>query len=286
VMRCDQMTFQKERKTVVGTGRVDYRDTLAGVWVTGRRGTYDMARREVVLTGDPHFVRYDPSAGRNRPGSRPQDTLRITGLEMTYHDSLKAATARKKVRITRGPLVATCEWADYNTTLEHGRLRIKPFITYEQHTMDGDSVDLFFRGDTLDGVSVDGHAHGIYRQTDSADTTLTNVWGDSMFLAMAPGGGLDSVWAWGDVLSTYYLSAEEDSANRVSGKAMILSFEKAGALRTALVWGNARSTYYVSEKDSRGRNEASGDTIHVFFADGKASELVLRGGVRGTYSPR
>jgi len=283
VMRCDQMTFQKERRTVEGTGRVDYRDSTDGVRIYGRRGVYDMARKEVVLTGDPHFVRTSPSAGAT---ARAEDTLEIVGQELTYHDSLRLATARKRVRITRGPLVATCDRADYATRLEQGHLRVKPFITYEQHTMDGDSVDLFFRGDTLDGVSVDGHAHGIYREADSADTTLTNVWGDSMYLAMTPSGDLDSVWAWGNVLSTYYLSAEEDSANRVSGKAMILAFEQGRGLRSALVWGNAASTYYVSERDSRGRNEASGDTIHVFFRSGKASELVLSGAVRGTYSPR
>jgi hypothetical protein len=103
---------------------------------------------------------------------------------------------------------------------------------------------------------------------------------------MTPGGALDTVWAWENVHSTYYLSSEADSANEVSGKAMVLSFERGGDLRTALVWGNARSTYYVREDDGRGRNEASGDTIHVFFEQGRASELTIRGSVRGAYYPR
>ncbi len=276
VLTCDRMTFLKKRQQLEGSGRVVYRSPSDGVRVSGRHGTYDVEREFFTLTGEPRFER---SAGEE------SDTLVIVGREMSYDDSTRVATAKHSVKITRGPLVALCERAWYETRVERAHLRGSPHITYEDNVMDGDSVDLYFAGDTLRGVSVDGRAHGLYLEIDSVDTNTTDVTSDSMYLSMNTAGGLDSVWAWGDVLTTYYLSAESDSANRVSGKAMVLTFERRGTLREALVWGNARSTYFVREDDSWGRNEASGDTIHVYFRDGKASELVLSGQVRGTYAP-
>jgi hypothetical protein len=52
------------------------------------------------------------------------------------------------------------------------------------------------------------------------------------------------------------------------------------------VWGNARSIYNVEEKDGRGINEASGDSITVSFAKGKATHVKLSGSVRGFYAPQ
>jgi len=277
-LTCDRMTFYKGRKLLEGVGRVDYRSPSDNVRIHGRKGRYDLEKDRFVLTGDPHFLRFDTAAA---------ETLTIVGVEMVYEDSLGLATARRNVRITKGRLAATCDRASYATDDRHAKLRGSPHITYDAHSMDGDSVDLFFSGDTLEGVSIGGHAHGIYRESEGgADTNVTNVWSDSMYLRMTPKGGADSLWAWGDVISTYYLSsAEHDSANRVTGKAMVLAFQSRQQLRNALVWGNARSSYYVQERDGSGRNDASGDTIQVFFDEGQATEIMIHGSVRGAYYP-
>ncbi|MBD3240353.1 MAG: hypothetical protein GF331_07190 [Chitinivibrionales bacterium] len=276
-MTCDRLTFLKKQKQLDASGRVNYYSHPDRVRIHGSHGRYDMDRDRFVLTGEPHFLRFDTAAA---------ETLTIVGREMTYHDSTRVASAVRDVRITKGKLAATCERANYYTSDERAQLRGTPVITFDGNTMKGDSVDLRFRGDTLQGVAIGGSAHGLYLEPDSSDTNVTNVWGDSMYMAMTPSGSLDSLWAWEDVLSTYYLSSEADSANKVSGKAMVLSFEGSGNLRSALVWGNARSTYFVREDDGQGRNEASGDTIHVFFDEGKARELTISGSVRGSYFPQ
>lgn len=275
-MTCDRLTFLKKQKQLDASGRVNYYSRPDRVRISGRHGRYDMDRDRFVLTGEPHFLRFDTAAA---------ETLTIVGREMTYHDSTRVASAVSDVRITKGKLAATCDRANYYTGDERAELRGKPVITYDGNTMNGDSVDLTFRGDTLRGVAIGGSAHGLYLEPDSGDTNVTNVWGDSMYMAMTPGGSLDTLWAWENVSSTYYLSSEADSANKVSGKAMVLSFERSGDLRTALVWGNARSTYFVREDDGQGRNEASGDSIHVSFDAGRATELTVSGSVRGAYFP-
>ncbi len=276
-MTCDRLTFLKKQKRLDAIGRVNYYSTPDRVRIHGRHGRYDMERNRFVLTGEPRFLRFDTAAA---------ETLTIVGREMTYHDSTRVASAVHDVRITKGKLAATCDRANYFTGDERAELRGTPVITYDGNRMNGDSVDLAFRGDTLQGVAIGGSAHGVCLEPDSGDTNVTNVWGDSMYMAMTPSGSLDTLWAWEDVISTYYLSSEADSANEVSGKAMVLSFERSGELRSALVWGNARSTYYVREDDGQGRNEASGDTIHVFFDEGRATELTVSGSVRGAYFPR
>jgi lipopolysaccharide export system protein LptA len=276
VLTCDQMSFSKTRKVVESTGRVDYRNRRDNIRLTGQRGDYDLDHNRLTLTGQPRFFRYDTTAA---------ETLTIAGQEMVYEDSLGKATVLRNVTIDRARLATTCERAYYYSKTGRAELRGRPHVTYEDHTLDGDSLDLLLEGDTLRGVSVWGHAHALYRQPDTTDTNLTNVWSDSMYLAMTRSGELDSAWAWRNVLSTYEL-AESDSANRVSGKAMVLALEHDGGLRSATVWGNARSVYYVRDKGGSGRNDASGDSIRVMFQDGKASQLVLRGSVRGSYAPK
>lgn len=275
-LSCDQMVFTRKTNILDMRGRVDFRSPEDQLRVRGRRGRYHTTTKKFNLTGDPSFVRYDTASG---------DTLTIIGDELIYEDSTKVATALRHVRITRGLLIATCHRGTYYTREETATLRGNPLILYDGNTMEGDSVDLYFAGDTLRGVSVSGDAHAEYLERDASDTNVTHVWGDSMYLAMNAEGDLDSVWAWGEVRSTYYLSSEADSANEVSGKAMVLSFEGTSDLLGALVWGNARSIYFVREDDGQGRNEASGDTIRVSFDQGKARELTISGSVRGVYSP-
>jgi hypothetical protein len=66
---------------------------------------------------------------------------------------------------------------------------------------------------------------------------------------------------------------------------MTVRFNARGEVSRVKVWGNARSIYSVEEKDGRGRNEASGDSITVSFAKGKATHVKMSGTVRGFYAP-
>jgi len=277
-LTCDRMNYYKDTDLLVAAGHFDYRSRKDNLRLIGRNGQYDLKQDFLTLTGDPQFFRYDTAAA---------ETLTISGKVMTYSDSLKVATSKDSVVITKGKLASRCRQARYLTDELRAELRGDPRIFYEIHLLTGDSVNLFFDGDTLEGISVSGNSHGLYREAETADTSVTNIWSDSLYMALTAGGELDSVWAIGDVLSTYYLSTEPDTANEVSGKQMVLAFDDEGQLGDATVWGSARSIYHVREQEGRGgRNEASGDSIVVFFREGKASHLTLKGDVRGVYFPR
>lgn len=278
VLTCDRMNaFFKGDRHIDAQGNFVFWDSTDQVELTGDRGHYDLEREFFTLYGEPRFVRYDTAAA---------ETLIITSERMTYGDSLQIAAAHDSVRILRGPLTATCQQGRYYTKRDFAELRGQPFISYSDHTIEGDSVDLFFDNDALHGVSVTRNAHGRYRQDEGADTTTTHIWGDSVYMQLVGDGSIDSIRVFRDVRSTYYLSSQSDTANEVSGKTMVLAFGREGELENATVWGNARSTYYVVEENGRGRNEATGDSIKVFFVEGRASELLMSGSVRGVYFPQ
>jgi len=275
-LTCNTMTMLKEKNLLTAAGTVVYDDDEKLIRLLGRKVDYDMKRRFMTVTGEPRFFRFDTLAA---------ETLSVTGAAMTWDDSLSVATVRDSVRITRGPLFSRCRRATYGTKDSRAYLRGEPYVTYDIHDLDGDSMDLLFVNDTLRGLSVDGDAHGIYREPSKSgpDTSVTHIWSDSMYMALSPRGNLDSLYAVGSVESRYFLSARKDSADEVKGKTMVLAFNGEGDLTSAVVSGNAWSTYFIREEEGSGRNESSGDSITVYFNDGEAVELYLTGGVRGTY---
>lgn len=275
-LTCDHMVFEKNNEELVASGNFKFVNTQDRLQLTGRSGRYTVDTKEFVLTGEPRFMRFDTTAA---------ETLTIVGQTMTYNDSTQVATVINNVVITKGQLRATCNRAWYFTERERALLRGVPDIAFDIHTLTGDSVDLVFSGDTLKGVSVDGNAHGRYREVGATDTNLTDITSDSMFMLLSTEATLDSVRAFGNVESSYYLSNGSDTANEASGRRMILDFDPDGALEDATIFGNATSVYYVIENDGRGRNEASGDSIRVIFLDGRAKVLLLSGSVRGVYYP-
>jgi lipopolysaccharide export system protein LptA len=274
---CDRMTFHKDEELLIADGNFDYRNSDRRVQLTGRTGRYDLARKLFTLTGQPRFMRFDSTA---------TDTLWIKGVSMSYDDSLRLAMVIKDVRIERGALRGRCDTAYYYTRDGQALLRGTPNIDYNRNMLEGKTIDLLFTDDTLQGVAVAGKAHGLYREVTDTDTNFTNTWSDSMYMDLAEGGSLDTVRAFGDVISKYYLAQQADTANEVKGRRMVLAFDTSGVVSSARVWGNARSTYFVNEQGGRGRNDASGDSLQVVFSQGRASLLTLSGSVRGVYYPQ
>ena len=276
-LSCDRMHYDGREETLSARGNVRFRDNAEQVEVSGRRCTYDLRTRHCVLAGDPVFTRLDTAAA---------ETLTIKARRMNYDDSAKVTTARDEVRITKGQLNARCEEARYYTEREVAMLRTSPDIAYGEHELRGDSVDLVFRGDTLEAAEVVGNARGFYVERAEGDTTRTYVRGDSIFMALTDAGFLDSVYVCRNVRSIHVSRGDSLRGDEVTGRNMVLAFGEKGSVRAAQVVGNARSLYYLEEGEGEGTNEAGGDTLSVWFSKGEAVRLRLSGGVRGVYSPR
>ncbi|MFP4163664.1 MAG: hypothetical protein ACLFVE_06780 [Chitinispirillaceae bacterium] len=278
LLTCDWLHFTRKNNLIRARGDFFFEDSAEYTTLTGREAEYEVDDRNFLLRGNPRLVRRDTTEN---------DTLFISGSLMEYADSNKQATVTENVNIRKGKLVATCRKADYFTDSNSANLRVKPEVFYENHKVVGDSVDLYFGKEALEMARVVGNSHGRYTEFSkhSRDTSITHIWSDSLHLTVSDSGMLDSLYAYGKVLSKYFLKGDSSRANEASGKIMVISFEQDGKVEKAVINGNARSVYHIDESDGRGRNEASGDQIVVLFELGKARVLKLRGSTRGMYFP-
>jgi lipopolysaccharide export system protein LptA len=272
----DKMDYDKSKKQLVADGRVHFFDAKERVRLNGDHGTYNMDTKILVVEGRPHFIFYDTTA---------HDTLDITGKKMIYDDSLKKATVHDNVTIQKGKLFSHSDLAVYYPDSGKARLRLIPRIAFETDSLFGDSVDMLFTKKVLQKVKVKGSSHGMYHDFGKSDTTLTHLFGDSISMFLSDSGKIDSLWALGNVKSKYFPIAKPSQTNEAYGKYMTVSFNKKSQVDRVKVWGNARSIYNVEEKEGRGVNEATGDSILVGFANGRATHVKLSGSVRGFYAP-
>lgn len=276
-LTCDRMRYTKSDSTLVATGRVLFVDSKENMNISGDRCRYLLHKRRCYLTGNPKLMRIDTVAG---------DTLSITAKEMSYDDSAKVTIAKDQVVIKKGLLLTKCQLASYYTQREIAHLRIMPDILYEDHKLVGDSVDLIFRNDTIRSIAVMGNSRGRYTERTSRDTSITNVRGDSIYMMLNDSGYLDTVWVHRNVKAIHHPLSDSLRSNEASGKIMQLAFAGKGQVQRSTIWGNAMSTYHIVEDNGTGRNEASGDSLSVWFEDGRARRLRLTGNVRGTYFPQ
>ena len=278
-LTCDKLRYTNDTKMLLAQGHLIYLDRDEKLIISGEQCRYNLKTKKIILDGAPRVVRYD---------STNTDTLTIVAKQMIYEDSLKMTVANNDVVITKGDLRSTSQKASYFTQDGLTLLRKDPHITYEKHELLGDSVNLYFADDTLQGMSVTSRARAKYIDEGRSDTTLTRVSGDSLYMAFTKKGNLDTVRVFGAVKSAYSPVTDTTKPNRVAGKTMVLSFGEKSQVDRAIVAGNATSVYYMEdEKDtlSKARNEASGDSLSVWFRNGQATRLRLSGGVRGTYYP-
>lgn len=280
-LSCDRVYFYRDRKQVRASGNVDYFDKEHNTRVLAPEAIYHLETEFLELQRKPRLSRYDTTGA---------DTLNIVSKSMHYNDSTGIATARGDVVITRGVLRAYSEVAFYHTETEMAQLRQDPEIFYDIHHVVGDSVDLFFTAKQLEGVSVDGNAHVIHRdppQDLQSDTVITDIVGDSLYMAISDAGHIDTTWVHGNTLSKYYRVDERERTNEARGRMMVLAFTEEGKADHLTISGNAESIYYIDE-DGRdaGRNVADGQQIEVTFRRGKAVFLTMIGDVRGKYFAR
>jgi lipopolysaccharide export system protein LptA len=274
VMTCKKLDFFRDRKLVILTGNVDFYDSKENVRMLAQKGVYHLDTRAVEMEKEPHLFRYDTTA---------HDTMEIVGRRMYYDDSLKLATVYDDVKINKGKMIADCQTAFYYPESDIAKLRVKPHILYDIHTLDGDSVNLDFKDELLRGISVRGKAKAIHKDFATSDSLVTEIKGDSLYMRITDAGHIDTTWVYRNVESKYFSKKTPDETNEAHGKVMVLNFNKAGNADNLVIQGNAQSIYYVADASGTGRNEASGDKIKLYFRQGKAAFLTITGAVRGIY---
>ncbi|MDG5815037.1 LptA/OstA family protein [Chitinispirillales bacterium ANBcel5] len=276
--RSNRVDFTSKENIITARGDFYYYDSLELVSLSGNQARYDLEEREFILEGSPRLEHYDTAASQ---------TLVITGHTMNYCDKEKVAGVQGEVKIERGELLALCNRAYYYTDSAFVKLRVNPSVRYESHDLEGDSVDLFFAEENLKSAWVKGNSRVSYIEaSDEGDTVFSDIWSDSLFVQMCESGNIDTLFAYGNVLTRYFGSEDTTRVNKAWGRTMVLAFDTLGKISSAVIRGNARSVYYIDESDGQGRNEASGDSIIVYFDKGRTERIRLSGSTRGVYFPQ
>jgi len=304
VIRSDRALWRRNEGTVNFQGNV--RITTGPQTMTSPILDFDKNRKTLVARGGMRFIdtaervmatstaatyRTDCKdltlAGNPavfKADSTDNDTLIIRGDQLAYDDSLKIAYSYGNTRIVKGELRATCVNASYEVKTGHARLRTTPLIFFDVHDLMGDSVDLFFKNERLSGMSVVRKAVGFQRELDSAKTDTAITRISADSLYMTiADSGTISAI---DAIRDGALQSFSSAERDVVNTASGRSMHMdfaKGKARRLTILGNASSLYFLDDATTRDRNESSGDTITVHFKGGKAAFLDIRGGVRGTY---
>ncbi len=273
LLTCEKMNYHRDKKRIVAQKNVNFFNTKEQTRIVAQHAIYYMESQHLTLTKNPQMFRYDTTRA---------ETLSIAGDKLIFDDSLNIAIAKKNVRIHKGLLESKCEMATYYMDTDIAKLRTDPWIYYDIHELTGDSVDLFFVDDVLEGVAVMRNAKGFHRDVTPQDTIYTKVSGDSLYMDISDSGTVEKIWTFDNATTIYYSSSTPDIINEGVGKVMILDFYH-GTTGTLSIAGNAECIYYLEDEKESGRNEANGDDMLLHFRDGNAVFIKMIGGVRGTY---
>ena len=174
------------------------------------------------------------------------DTLAVKSIVMeAFDDSTKRLIATDSVAIVRGPMAARGGLVHYFRAQEYMELHQNPIVWYDDNQITGDTVTLRLSRNRLQRAYVRGRAFAL---------SLS----DSLF---------------------------PHRYNQLTGRRLRLSFAE-NKLREVLVEQNAISAYFLyDDADPNGLNRTSGDTISMYFIDGKPDVIRVVRGVEGAYYP-
>lgn len=283
-MLCERLNFQRNRNTLSAIGSVRYSDSAKITFMRGQIAEYATDKKECVVHGSPLLTRADTA---------DVDTLFISGRFMMYNDSLKIATVNDSVKIVRGSLTATGKKGQYFANEDLAKLRINPVILYEKHRVIGDSVDLFFGKESLEGAVVMGNTHGFYSEVadSSADTTVMNIWSDSLYMAMFGSGKVRSIKASGHARGDYSENPASPSkppvSTHITSDSMYMFMQETGKVSATKAYGGVQARYAEAASQSKAVTAVTritSDSMHMhMFETGKVSAMKAYGGARARY---
>jgi lipopolysaccharide export system protein LptA len=281
IMTCERLYFVKGDKLLTASGKVLYQDSAKITFIRGNTAEYMTDKKECALRGDPLLTRVD---------SASTDTLFIRGITMVYNDSTKIANVNENVRINRGELSATSKRGEYSVKKNIAKLRVNPVINYEKHRVVGDSVDLFFGKETFEGAHVMGNAHGRYTEASDStkDTTVADIWSDSMSLSMYDSKKVNSMKAFGNARGKYSEKSASSGAattTDITSDSLHLFMFETGKINSIKAFGDAKGRYRESAADSAKSSistDISSDSLRVtMFETGKISSMTAFGKAHG-----
>ncbi len=211
--------------------------------------------------------------------SSDKELLRIISNTISGNPDSGQYIAAEDVVITRDSLRAETQLATLYEDQDHAILEQSPVVYYNDNTIRGETIHLYFRGDTLREVYIPRQADVHSRIQGYARVPLAQRPDTSSFTRVVRDTTASDT-------STYLLD-EITQENMLRGTQLRIWFEE-NRIRTIRVTEMATSTYHVFEDSVyQGINETSGDTIDLQFArqGDSLEQITVIGGTRGNFQP-
>ena len=266
-VRADSVWFQSKTDLVKIYGSpgnpAEVHDFERQIVIRGPEISRNLKSDSLRALARPELVKLD---------SLGEQIVSITSNFITGNADTGRYVARDSVIILRDSLRALTELATFHEADNYAVLEKSPVVYYTDHTIRGNTIELYFKADQLNRVFIPREAHlrsktkGYVRgrtfQDDTADSAIPDT--------LRP-------------VRTRRITRE----NILQGNELRMWLEE-NTINRIQVSGMSTSRYHVFEDSLyRGINETSGDTIRMHFAgNGDTLDVIdVIGGTRGTFIP-
>ena len=234
-IQADSVLYHEDTGLGDAWGHVVLTDLASGSEARGEHALYDRATGEARIDPQPVLVL--------RAANDPDTHVVADDVRMNRDQTMVRAYGR--VRIERGGTTAVADTARLFRTADRLELRGHPVVQRGDTRLQGESIDVSYRGGNVERAFVRGAARVVQSRPDTTWIPEPNV---------------------------------------VEGDSATLFFES-GELRRAVVLGGARSTYVPAEtqKNRISLNEAQADSAVILFAADDIEEVVFTGNASGIY---
>ncbi|MDX2128076.1 MAG: OstA-like protein [Chloroherpetonaceae bacterium] len=269
--------FRRENRTIV-IGNTRILNTADNVEIRGGFAEHFLKQNRSRITLSPMLLKFDSSKSE---ANLSIDTLLIVAKEMKsfrgFEDTLKRIEMLDSVKIQRGLLSALAQKAVYLFDSLRISLYESPILWFDASQLTGDSifVQLEEVSDSLES------AKGKIQEEVTTERKVNKS-------PSRKKTRLKSIAVYGSafLVSRDTMNTEGNKFNQVSGRNIFLSFNNDSRLSRADVYREAQSLYFTyDDSTAKGANLTSGDEINLFFEDGSATKIVVKGDVEGAQYP-
>ena len=266
-MLADEVTYNEFTEEVFGRDhvRVYQTDSLSASSRTARYQErlkygylYDDVKirdetRRLQLTGKLGYINYDENYGwvTGNPVLTERDSLeriatKIRGDTVFYDHRRKLALAVGDVTVERDSLISHGKKLEFFRKQDFAELTGTPHAEHGLDEMKGDTIRLYFKGEQLDRVEVQG------------DAVVTSP--------------ADSGFA--------------EPKNKMEGKHMTLWLDSTSVTEILIEGSAIATYYIRDQGQPKGLNVTSGDRLRVLFEGRKIARIHVEGGTEGDYTPQ
>ncbi len=237
-LTCQFLNYFDPEKRAEATQQVIFRDSVNSVKLFADSVVYWVDRDSGVARENPRLVKYD-STGRTE--------IEIRSEKLAYSGKNGQAVALRRVKITKGDIVAVAVEARFFTSKNEVVITGAPQVAQGEDKMRADTIAIFLKGRELKRVHLRGRGKMISRVHLKKKTLEDWISGQDIWLFFQ-NDTLKRVTVREQAISVYHVieKNEEKGINQVLGDSLTIAFKKGKSedVRILSAPGLSRGEFY------------------------------------------